>query len=232
MAASEQPSTASSNNDSTLLDLIPELRNNIYHIVLAPDEEQPVEITFKEIKTRTALLRTCSQIRSEATQIFYAANSFLITDVLGHRLDTAWFVKFAGVNVKLIPMITATIKLPRIFMQCLYLVFEAKPEAENALQSIAQAYRHVLDIMHDEFEACASKLVDGGIASDNIEIVKCVSDWWHVGYGNFVFASERRLTNAMTERYTKTVGLEWSEDMQGPDTVSNLLGILPISDAC
>ena len=218
MAGYQQPLLATSDEDSPLLDLIPELRNNIYHLVLAPEEDQAVNITFKEINRRTALLRTCSQIRSEATQIFYASNSFAIKDVLGYRAETDWFIKLAAANAKLIPKITTTIKLPRIFMRMLYLLFQARPDAEDAQQSIGRAYSHVLKIMHKAFEECGKSLVDGGIAGSKIEIVKCFSDWWDDRYGELVAAFEMRLTDSMLEFYTKAVGKEWSDDMQGPDT--------------
>lgn len=218
MAASSQTLLDLSNQGSPLLDLISELRNSVYHLVLVPDEEEHVEITFKEIEDRTSLLRTCSQIRREATEIFYASNSFVITDVLGHQAETYRFMRNAGANARLIPAITATIKLPQLFMRVLYLLFQARPDAEDAQKSIGEAYTHVLKTMHSEIQSCGKRLIDGGIASLNIEVMKCLSDWWDDRYGEFVAAFEMRLTDAATQGYIEAIGQEWPEDKFGPDT--------------
>ena len=54
--------------------LPPELRNRIYRLVLVANE--PVNVVESEINCYTALLKTCRQIRSEASQIFFAENKF------------------------------------------------------------------------------------------------------------------------------------------------------------
>ena len=54
--------------------LPPELRNRIYRLILVANE--PINIVESEIKYYTALLKTCRQLRSEASQIFFAENRF------------------------------------------------------------------------------------------------------------------------------------------------------------
>ena len=64
----------------SLLNLLVELRNHIYSLVLS----EPNEIIIPPFGacTKPALLRVCNQIRQEATQLYYAHNDFraIITD--------------------------------------------------------------------------------------------------------------------------------------------------------
>lgn len=64
-----------------------ELRNKIYIFTLV--EEDPIELAApsSDFKIRTALARTCRQLRQESLSLFYASNDFIITikdDVLTH----------------------------------------------------------------------------------------------------------------------------------------------------
>lgn len=58
-----------------LFKLPAELRNDIYTLVFT-SEEGILEITKEDIYPRTALLRTCSQIREEAIDIFLTSSHF------------------------------------------------------------------------------------------------------------------------------------------------------------
>jgi hypothetical protein len=99
----EESTGTTTNEVSPLLELPPELRNTIYHLVLTSNNGEYVEITLKVVKKQTALLRVCSQIRNEATQIFYATNTFLIADLLGQEKEINRFMKNAAANMKLVP---------------------------------------------------------------------------------------------------------------------------------
>ncbi|KAK3704635.1 hypothetical protein LTR37_013734 [Vermiconidia calcicola] len=58
--------------------LAPELRNKIYRYVLVSNEE--IDFSSTRFRTQTQFLHVCRQIKVEATQIFYAENTFLIDD--------------------------------------------------------------------------------------------------------------------------------------------------------
>lgn len=58
----------------TLRTIPPELRNRIYAYTLV--QEQPIELSTGSSKNTSALLRTCRQIRQEASPMFYTANEF------------------------------------------------------------------------------------------------------------------------------------------------------------
>jgi hypothetical protein len=60
-----------------LLDLPPELRQEIYEYVLSPlDQTKTVKITTERKPTQPAILRTCKAIRNEACSIYYLDNKF------------------------------------------------------------------------------------------------------------------------------------------------------------
>jgi hypothetical protein len=61
--------------DCPFLDLPPELRNRIYDLVFS---EFKLELVLSATQPRPPLLRTCRQIRQEASSLYYA-RSFLVT---------------------------------------------------------------------------------------------------------------------------------------------------------
>lgn len=70
------PRPVSDDSKALLLDkLSGELRNHIWRHVLVSDE--PVLVN-KEQPHSPSLLRTCTQIRTEATSIFFNENTFLL----------------------------------------------------------------------------------------------------------------------------------------------------------
>lgn len=83
MATSTQLTASPNAQDPPLLNLPPELRNSIYHLVLTSENGERIDITLNAIKPRTHLLKVCSQIRTEAFQIFSGANEFRVPDLLG-----------------------------------------------------------------------------------------------------------------------------------------------------
>ena len=94
MAANIEAIRQSNAIHSPLLAILPaELRAEIYEHVLS---DALIELKVKDIHTRTALLRTCSQIRSEAEPIFYSKNTFAITDAAGQEYDVKSFLETIG----------------------------------------------------------------------------------------------------------------------------------------
>ncbi|KAK5136595.1 hypothetical protein LTR08_002609 [Meristemomyces frigidus] len=67
-----------------LFKLPPEIRNNIYTLVLVSSREELII----EHTSSPALLRTCRQIREEASSVYYGRNTFLITNA--ERLCLSW----------------------------------------------------------------------------------------------------------------------------------------------
>ncbi|KAK3704633.1 hypothetical protein LTR37_013732 [Vermiconidia calcicola] len=71
-----------------------EIRNGIYSYALTFSE--PIEVSKQDIRSRTALLRVCNQIRSEASTIFYKSNDFRVSDIEAQTEDVATFLDLAG----------------------------------------------------------------------------------------------------------------------------------------
>ncbi|KAK5127463.1 hypothetical protein LTR85_006802 [Meristemomyces frigidus] len=69
-----EPSTDSAKG--TLLSLPPEMRNRVYRAALI-DNSEIVILPKGPLPDEPALLRTCSQIRNEATSIYYKENRFV-----------------------------------------------------------------------------------------------------------------------------------------------------------
>ncbi|KAK6389418.1 hypothetical protein LTR65_006799 [Meristemomyces frigidus] len=65
-----------STQDSLLLQLSAELRNNIYSLALTSDEE--IKVPADGRLARPALLKACTQIMQEATGLYYASNKFVL----------------------------------------------------------------------------------------------------------------------------------------------------------
>ncbi|KAF2773404.1 hypothetical protein EJ03DRAFT_323901 [Teratosphaeria nubilosa] len=74
-----------------LLELPAEMRNDIYRLVLVKNE--PVQVRAQDSST-PALLRTCRQIREEATSIFREENTFtlVIVDLAGNMPLQHWIL--------------------------------------------------------------------------------------------------------------------------------------------
>lgn len=80
-----------------LLDLPGELRNSICRFVFT--DENHMSLNKEDVTTRLPLLGTCRQIRSEAAEIFYAENHFVITaatDRMNPIVDAARWLKSLG----------------------------------------------------------------------------------------------------------------------------------------
>ena len=73
-ASAAATSTTSSPQDSPLLNLSAELRNQIYNLVLV--EDTAIEAHGGSLG-RPGLLQTCKQIEAEASQLFFASNRFM-----------------------------------------------------------------------------------------------------------------------------------------------------------
>ncbi|EMC93757.1 hypothetical protein BAUCODRAFT_206166 [Baudoinia panamericana UAMH 10762] len=89
----------------SFMKLPPELRNRIYRLVLPADTT--IELGSKAAAEHNALLRTTSQIRQEASDIFYAGNKFLITISPFNAARMARRIQVAGRrNLGVIPSLT------------------------------------------------------------------------------------------------------------------------------
>ena len=64
------------------LDMPPELRNRIYHLALVHDGVVHVGRDSESLVKEHSLLATCTRVRSEATGIYYAVNTFRTTDIM------------------------------------------------------------------------------------------------------------------------------------------------------
>ena len=94
-----------------LLELLAELRNRIYRAMLVCDEE--FDIHMLRIGARICLLGVCTQIRSEASEIFYAENTFRITDARKQQLYTTFFLQSIGEsNAQRIKRLLVDLALP------------------------------------------------------------------------------------------------------------------------
>jgi hypothetical protein len=91
-ATSLQSMIEETNIMSPLLELPPELRNEIYHLVLRRSRRIVISDSIPE----AALLLTCKQIRSEVRPIFYAINRFSVRDFNYNGLKWTWLSGMAG----------------------------------------------------------------------------------------------------------------------------------------
>ena len=79
-------------HDSLLLNLMPELRSQIYRMTVI--KPAPIDITKSRQSDGPALLATCRQIRAEALSIYYAENTFFLEvrcDYNWAKKDLCWF---------------------------------------------------------------------------------------------------------------------------------------------
>lgn len=98
MSPSQSLRMTSKTEKPTLLTLPAELRNRIYHLVLT--KGSPISPYRCEDKTEEPaslrLLRTCRQIRSEATSIYYGTNMFRFYDSILLELHLRLFLGDIG----------------------------------------------------------------------------------------------------------------------------------------
>jgi hypothetical protein len=79
MATSNTRAMKSKGSSSPLLNLPKPIKDKIYHHALVADK--PIDFAKKAFLVQYALPNTCSQIRDEATQIFYSQNVFVISNL-------------------------------------------------------------------------------------------------------------------------------------------------------
>lgn len=92
-------SSATDDMHCPLLELPAEIRNRIYREVLLSPE--PVQVTENNYQ-QPSLLRTCSQIRSEASSIYYIESEFeLVLENFDTTPATSWFRHARGYNEKM-----------------------------------------------------------------------------------------------------------------------------------
>ena len=115
LSSIDKESATLANSDQTaqtspLLRLPGKVRNKIYREVLVRrkqlsnfdkmtrdlDTAKAIDISLKDIKERTGLLRVCTQLRKEATAKFCTENTFRITHPLEQQVDVALFLQRCG----------------------------------------------------------------------------------------------------------------------------------------
>lgn len=131
--------THASNQDSPLLSLPAELRNEIYTQVLVGTED--IDISSPTAHTQGALLDVCKQIRKEAAEIYYVENSFsLTTDDKATKRLKKWASKTNGYDVSRIGAVNFKYNLDEI---------------ERELEQTQQAYYD--NLSWSELECLASE---------------------------------------------------------------------------
>lgn len=177
MATKPQPTTSTTTQASPLLDLPAELRNIVYHLVLSSEKGEGTEITLSTIKSQTTLLRVCSQIRVEATPIFYGTNTFLISDVIAQEAETDRFLKNAGDNRKLIPRIAVRMETPELQKRLITTaMLVASKISENTYAALMEADNHLIDIAQTSMRLCVKKLMFAGSRRRRTEVLNCSYD--------------------------------------------------------
>lgn len=83
-----------------LFELPAELRNNIYHLVLA--HEQVIDIEPRSLLHKAALTQTCSEIRKDTLAIFLASNTFRITPTSSNMPAMAKWIRGLGAHANLV----------------------------------------------------------------------------------------------------------------------------------
>ncbi|KAK4613692.1 hypothetical protein CLAFUW4_09170 [Fulvia fulva] len=86
--------TATSQNSKChLLELPAELRNRIYRYSLLEDRQSGIDI-YPQTFAQPPLIRTCNQIRAEASSIYYSENTFYVdAPDFDHRLLAAFYTQ-------------------------------------------------------------------------------------------------------------------------------------------
>ena len=155
---------------SPFLALPGELRNDIYHLALAAEDDEHVNISLHAIKQRTALLRTCSQIRNEATEIFYNVNVFAITDCLAQHYEIKRFLRNAGKYTVLIPKLIVHIAIPKLINNLLLIYDLALDFASNTANDVSEAFGLIYRVMDNDIGACGSSLLASMITPSRVVI--------------------------------------------------------------
>ncbi|RMY78732.1 hypothetical protein D0863_00526 [Hortaea werneckii] len=94
------------NQDSKLLDLPPELRNNIYTYALATDDL--IQIPASGKPTRPPLLQVCQQITADATLLYYSCNKFNISAGKRLKILRRWILSLEEKERKCLGPVTVT----------------------------------------------------------------------------------------------------------------------------
>ena len=79
MATSTTGTLKSTSSTPTLINLPKPIKDKIYSYALVADK--PIDFAKKAFLVRYALLNTCTQIRNEATPVFYSQNVFKISNI-------------------------------------------------------------------------------------------------------------------------------------------------------
>ena len=155
--------------NSPLLKLPAELRNKVYRSILIADDE--ININMRDIQAYTRILNVCTQIRTEASEIFYGENTFRITDAERQQPDTASFLQEAGIqNIAKISTLTVDLALPK---------WESKARAvaefleENNHEAAAQDLRgYIRCTPMDAARELGLFVVQAGVSVGNIAVQK------------------------------------------------------------
>jgi hypothetical protein len=153
MSATTPPTEKDSDLGPTFSKLPAELRNAVYRYVLTSSGD--VELDLKVISKLTNLFRTCKQIRSEATKIFWAENTFTV--FLNKPVNTEE-VLYGG----------------KAACACKLLQFAGRMNANSVLRLIItyKCYMHQREICEKVVSVVCSKLSSTGVPSTSIEVRK------------------------------------------------------------
>ena len=181
---------------SPLLEKLPaEIRNQIYDLVLVSDT--PLEANVDLLKKHTAILNTCSQIRTEAKDIIFE-NEFQLTCGKLSPDDLRKWLTSLGARDKLIKHITVE--------------FGLSHTAETQSISWAEKYEHLtvdfdivgylryfkrIDSEAREFAEVLAAAVSAGTIAQNISLVRAKQDYRDLSLAhlrkNFVETIQARL---------------------------------------
>jgi hypothetical protein len=155
--------------NSPLLSKLPgEMRNKLYRVALL---EPFVEVDFKTIYNKTALLRTCGQIKEEASAVFYRESQFVITDAAAQKGDVTKLLTCMGAESrKRVSSIILTNHLPEAAREA-FKMLEANHNAGMTLQESAKVATKELGLP----EETSFKDVLSSIYSDAMAPVKIMA---------------------------------------------------------
>lgn len=161
--------SATAEFSSPLINLAPELHNKIYRLALV-DPETAVSVSGPSFATSTALLRTCTLIRNEATSIFYCENNFHIEldgEADNLHAATRWIERLAT-NGFLVPKLVFEIKMSNAGAETVMEEYRANIWAGCGVSSLVVANQ----FGRRDVEECLAALSKAAVAIGQVEVVQ------------------------------------------------------------
>lgn len=192
MAPAMASKTRQNKRDCALLKLPDEIKDTIYKYALLAD--QPIYLNKKSIATHRSLLNVCTQTQQEATSIFYADNTFRITNLESKAVN---FVKHADGRI-----------------QKLIISFEIPPRLRKAWDVTGGNKRDtktVYDRLINRPTLLPDFLLTWGVAADAIEVEKPNESAFSIGVE---FALVRLLGSVFESRLRNLNSPERAAEME------------------